>query len=99
MEGKMHTLKCLGFLTLSFFTFLIAGTLLGAVFSVLNTQLTWNAIALGIEGAFIGALIGIFYAVYMILRQNDISMNHGYKLLALLLVIQSFVIVVIKLSS
>ncbi len=94
----MHTVKCLGFLTLSFFTFLIAGTLFGAAFSLLSPHLTWNAIALGVEGAFLGAIIGIFYAVYMILRQNDISMNHAFKLLTILLFFQSFVILIIKLG-
>jgi len=94
----MYTVKCIGFLTLSFFTFLIGGIILGAAFSSMSPHLTWNAIALGFEGAFIGAFVGIFYAVYMIMRQNDVSMNHGFKLLAFLLFLQSFIIFVLKLN-
>ncbi|RMH61269.1 MAG: hypothetical protein D6677_12200 [Calditrichaeota bacterium] len=92
----MYSLKCFGLLILAVLAFMVSGGIIATVVIHYQGLLGLAALLKGMEGVMYGALAGALADVWVIIKGDSAILSRLLKVLAVLVVIQTVGIIIIK---
>ncbi len=92
----MYSLKCFGLLILAVLAFMVSGGIIASAVIHYQGLLGLAALLKGMEGVMYGALLGALVGVWVIIKGNSEILSRLLKVLAVLVVLQTIAIILIK---